>query len=191
MATDASTPARRPKTRLLRVLLTVAAVIVGYLVWQPWPRPSFSGSEKGLFKAHVDNTYVCGDVVVRDDAGRWPVQVTKMSLSTNDDVEAMLFAVSPSSPYYIVGAGVYDRWPDLDQPEEVTAGFELGRGQRVPPYRVLVAVKPQSQGNVGRFTATMTYKYRWLPARSAKVDFACALDVTRTGPDPRAEQVGQ
>ena len=188
MAIDApGTPGRRAKVRLLLVLLLVSAVLVGYVVFQPWRRPAlYGGDGVSIVNTYVGNTYVCG-AVIGQGPGRWPVEVTKMSLSTEDDVEAVLFAASRNSRYD-VGAGVYREWPDLDGPEEVTGGFNLVPNDPLGgPYRVNVAIKPRSLGNVGRFTATVTYKYRWLPARSVKVDFTCQLEVTGTGEDPRVE----
>lgn len=189
MAVDAApAPARRAKVRLVLGLMAAVAVLLVYLVVQPWPRPALVGSDVGISNAYVGNTYVCGDVVTRVDAGRWPVEVTGMSLATEEDVEAVLFAASRSSSYYDTGAGVYGEWPALDERDEVKDGFELSPTGPVPvPHRVKVAIRPRSLGSVDRFTAAVTYKYRWLPARTTKVDFTCQLEVTREGRDPRVD----
>lgn len=179
--------------RLLLAPLAALAVLVGYVIWQPWPRPAFFGSEAGISNAYVGNTYVCGDAVARGDAGPWPVEVLEMSLvpQVSQEVRAVLFAASPSSRYYDVGTGVDARWPDLGDPELRTSGFTLEPVRPgLRPYRVLLALEPAERGTFGRFRATITYRYRWLPARSATVDLACVVEVTATGRDPRSGSDG-
>ena len=159
--------------------MLVVAVVSGLLVFAIGARPSADqGGQVLTPAAHVGTTYAFDGVVCVGS------QVTS---STVSGVSVEQAAGSTTELVRAPEGSITLGFPVDAEDAEPVDGFEVAAGLQDCTLRLLVTPDRQGRVEAGVLHIRMRYGPGGLLQRTASVRPAVALDVTGTGPDPRAE----
>lgn len=166
----------RRRTLLLGVL--AVAVVIGLLLFALGARPSADPlAPVGLQLAHVGTTYAFDGVVC---VGSVVTGSTVAGVTVEQAPGGTTQLVRPPQGPPTLGFPVD---PDAGEPVD---GFDVPAGGQDCTLRVLVTPERQGRVEAGTLLLRLRYGPGGLLRRTASVRPQVVLDVTATGPDPRA-----
>jgi hypothetical protein len=171
---------RRLRRRPLLLGVLVVALVAAVVLVASWVRPSLEpGTSLALGEVHVGTAYAF-DGLVCLGSGQVGATVRSVEVEQAEGSTTRLVQAPEGAP------------PTLGFPVRDAGGASL-EGREVPAgeldceARLLVVPEQQGQLRPGRVRVTFAYGPGGLLRRTASLEPAVTLDVTRTGPDPRLD----